>query len=163
MFVFRYLRNVAVGLAQVIRAAWTRNPYALLWYLDTFGNALAGGDPQETISSRLGKLQRAGKLRFYQKPIVWFLHAIDRYHALDAIQPEEGSDAILAAPGFAETWRLIEKDDDGTLRLYPRGIEIPAGWWWLREADENGKLRREYWNVPRWRFAWRRRRKKGRA
>jgi hypothetical protein len=33
----------------------------LLYALDVFANALIGGDRRETISSRLGKGQRAGK------------------------------------------------------------------------------------------------------
>lgn len=42
----------------------TKYSYVLrvLIALDQFGNAIAGGDPDETISSRIGRRKKAGKL-----------------------------------------------------------------------------------------------------
>ena len=58
-----------------------------------------GGDPDETISSRLGKLQRAhgGTIpwsRPFSKCLVWCLHQIDPNHSIDAIEDDEGKNGI---------------------------------------------------------------------
>ncbi len=61
---------------------------------------LAGGDPDETISSRLGKLKvkHGGKIpwrRPVSKMIDWGLDKIDPNHSIDAIEEDEGKEAIL--------------------------------------------------------------------
>ena len=68
--------------------------------IDQFGNVLVGGDPDETISSRLGKLKRryGGKIpwkRPLSKIIDWGLNKIDPGHSTDAIENDEGKNAIL--------------------------------------------------------------------
>lgn len=68
--------------------------------IDQLGNSLLGGDPDETISSRLGKLKtkHGGKIPWYRplsKIVDWGLDKIDPNHSLDAIEPDEGSDAII--------------------------------------------------------------------
>ena len=68
--------------------------------IDQLGNALFGGDPDETISSRLGKLKvkHGGKLpwrRPLSKIIDWGLDKIDPNHSVDAIEADEGENAIL--------------------------------------------------------------------
>ncbi len=76
---------------------WTIN---ILIGIDQLGNALMGGDPDETISSRLGKL----KLRYcgiipWHRPVSKFidyaLDKIDPNHSIDAIEDDEGSEAIF--------------------------------------------------------------------
>ena len=72
----------------------------ILISIDQLGNTLAGGDPDETISSRLGKLKlRYGGTipwyRFYSKVIDWGLDKIDPGHSINAIEYDEGKDAIL--------------------------------------------------------------------
>jgi len=67
---------------------------------DQFGNALAGGDPDETISSRLGKIKvkYGGRIPWYRpisKVVDWGLDKIDKNHSIDAIEKDEGSDAVL--------------------------------------------------------------------
>ena len=58
--------------------------------LDYLVNALTGGDPQETISSRIGKKRAKGKkcvvCDFLCKVLDW----IDPRHCHDAINPDEG-------------------------------------------------------------------------
>ena len=68
--------------------------------LDQLGNALIGGDPDETISSRLGKLKlrHSGKIRWRRplsKIIDMCLDRIDANHSIDAIEEDEGKNALL--------------------------------------------------------------------
>ena len=68
--------------------------------IDQLGNTLAGGDPDETISSRLGKmkLRYGGSIpwrRPLSKSIDWALNKIDPSHSIDAIEEDEGKDAVL--------------------------------------------------------------------
>lgn len=68
--------------------------------LDQLGNAVSGGDPDETISSRLGRMKVAhgGTIpwRFpLAKVIDHVLDDIDPGHCQDAIEEEEGKDAVL--------------------------------------------------------------------
>ena len=68
--------------------------------IDQLGNAIAGGDPDETISSRLGKMKlRYGGTIPWRRPLSkivdWGLDKIDPNHSIDAIEPDEGSEAIL--------------------------------------------------------------------
>lgn len=72
----------------------------ILISIDQFGNVLAGGDPDETISSRLGKIKRkhSGIIpwrRPLSKIVDWGLNKIDPNHSIDAIEEDEGGDAIL--------------------------------------------------------------------
>lgn len=77
------------------------NKYCLnfLISIDQLGNTLAGGDPDETISSRLGKLKlkHKGSIPWYRplsKIIDWGLDKIDPGHSIDAIECDEGENAI---------------------------------------------------------------------
>jgi len=68
--------------------------------IDQLGNALFGGDPDETISSRLGKLKlkHLGTIpwsRPISKIVDFFLDKLDSNHSIDAIEEDEGKDAIL--------------------------------------------------------------------
>ena len=68
--------------------------------LDQFGNAILGGDPDETISSRLGKLKvrHGGNIPWYRplsKVVDWGVDKIDPNHSIDAIEHDEGKAAVL--------------------------------------------------------------------
>ena len=66
--------------------------------LDQTWNARTGGDPDETVSSRLGKLQRAGKLpkwRIFSRALVALLDGVDQSHCRKAIEKDEGKNAII--------------------------------------------------------------------
>lgn len=61
----------------------------LLIALDQFGNTLFGGDPDETISSRLGKHYRGTLLEKFVDWLFW------PNHCEGAAENDEGKDAIL--------------------------------------------------------------------
>lgn len=69
---------------------WVKN---VLIGFDQLGNAVWGGDPDETISSRLGKMERAGRLRWGPRVLARMLNRIDPGHCQDAIEHYEGKDA----------------------------------------------------------------------
>jgi hypothetical protein len=74
---------------------WTLN---VLISLDQLLNTVFGGDPDETISSRLGKLKvRHGIIPWYRplaKTLDYLLDAVDENHCIDAIERDEGKDAL---------------------------------------------------------------------
>lgn len=60
---------------------------------DQLGNALFGGDPDETISSRVGKAARRGnKLAIF---FSWYLSIVDPNHCEKAIEEDEGKDGLF--------------------------------------------------------------------
>ena len=76
---------------------WVLN---ILIGIDQLGNAFLGGDPDETISSRLGKikLQHKGIIPWYRplsKIVDFGLDKIDHNHSIDAIEHDEGKNALV--------------------------------------------------------------------
>ena len=76
---------------------WLEN---ILLSIDQLGNAFAGGDRDETISSRLGKIKRAhGGAIPWKHPLAkiidFGLERVDPGHSLDSIDDTEGDDAII--------------------------------------------------------------------
>lgn len=72
----------------------------LLYSLDQMCNTILLGDPDETISSRIGKLKRScgGKIPWRYpvcKIVDWFLDCVDANHSIEAIEEEVGDKAIL--------------------------------------------------------------------
>ncbi len=82
----------ATALAAVVLFApeWG---YTVLLSLDQHVNAILGGDPDETLSSRLGKWMRSGSeaKRFVADTICWFLDLFERDHCVKSIDPTEGA------------------------------------------------------------------------
>lgn len=81
------------------RFTWGRYVLNILIAIDQFGNALTFGDPDETISSRLGRLElkHGGVIPWYRplsKVIAWGLDKIDEDHCFDAIEYDEGDDGF---------------------------------------------------------------------
>lgn len=78
--------------------AWCMN---ILIAIDQLGNAIIFGDPDETISSRLGKfeIKKGGKISKIKHPfsafLAWGLDKIDPNHCYDAIEKDEGSNQII--------------------------------------------------------------------
>ena len=64
----------------------------ILIAIDQLANAILGGDPDETISSRAGKQQ--GKT-MWANVLCWFLNKLDTGHCKDAIEEDEGKDEII--------------------------------------------------------------------
>lgn len=72
----------------------------LLISFDQFINAVFGGDPDETISSRMGKWARDGKNdRGIKKPLYRIAHCIvelfEKDHFAKSIEEDEGDDEVL--------------------------------------------------------------------
>lgn len=64
--------------------------FNILVSLDQLGNTLTGGDPDETISSRLGK-------HYNNSLLAQFVDLIfpGRTHSKDSIEPDEGKNSVL--------------------------------------------------------------------
>ncbi len=76
--------------------------HSILLALDQFANAIAFGDRDETISSRLGKIKAAHKGQIpWKHPLAKIidrgLEWIDPGHSLDSIDPDPtvGDDAVI--------------------------------------------------------------------
>lgn len=63
----------------------------LLISIDQFVNTLFGGDPDETISSRMGRAIRKNEC-FLCKGICWFLSFFDKDHCAKSVEKDEGKD-----------------------------------------------------------------------
>jgi hypothetical protein len=59
--------------------------------VDQLANAFAGGDPDETISSRCGKRQKSNKVCRW---LCGLLNKIDRRHCAKSIEPDVGRRAL---------------------------------------------------------------------
>lgn len=71
-------------------ARWFWN---VLIAIDQFGNTLAGGDPDETISSRAAKAQAEGKR--WGCILCSLLNRIQQDHCQRSLEPDEGARAII--------------------------------------------------------------------
>lgn len=70
---------------------WALN---VLIAFDQLVNAITGGDPDETISSRLGKAKRRGNR--VAKAVCWILAKVFRArHCMDSIEDDEGGDGVF--------------------------------------------------------------------
>lgn len=58
--------------------------------IDQLVNTLLGGDPDETLSSRMGKNIKEGKCKFC-KVICYLLNKIDANHCEKSVESDEGS------------------------------------------------------------------------
>lgn len=101
--VFPVLSLVTIVLVivewQVRKKSWWAKVKAFAWHyfinlcisIDQFFNTLFFGDPDETMSSRLGKFK--GKVKLY-RIICWLLDKIDPGHCQDSIEEDEGKDQL---------------------------------------------------------------------
>lgn len=78
-----------------------RYVFNILISIDQLVNTLIGGDPDETLSSRMGKLVREWRQKPYNKGryiisliICWLLHLIDSNHCNKSIEEDEGKNSI---------------------------------------------------------------------
>lgn len=62
--------------------------------LDQLLNTIAFGDPDETLSSRMGKTIRENRC-LACRWICWLLGKFDRNHCNKTIETDEGKDAVL--------------------------------------------------------------------
>ncbi|MDH4229980.1 MAG: hypothetical protein OEW11_09615 [Nitrospirota bacterium] len=84
------IRSVAMWLGKQVFTAFVRVARAV----DMLGNALLGGDPTETISSRLGKIERKGKRCRVCYWICRALHWFDPGHCAKSVDNTTGEGAI---------------------------------------------------------------------
>lgn len=75
----------------------------LLISLDQLGNSILCGDPDETISSRIGRIKKknGGKVprwRVFTRATDAVLDWIDPNHSVDAIEDDEGHAGIYDRP-----------------------------------------------------------------
>jgi len=71
--------------------------------LDQLGNSILLGDPDETISSRIGRIKRkwGGRIprwRIFTRMTDWVLERIDPGHSIDAIEEDEGDKGLADRP-----------------------------------------------------------------
>ena len=66
--------------------------FNILVSIDQLANAIAGGDPDETISSRCGKRMKTNKICCW---ICWALDKIDERHCHKYIDHTEGKDEVF--------------------------------------------------------------------
>lgn len=64
----------------------------ILISIDQLGNTLLGGDPDETISSRMGKRKETCKVCYW---LCRLLSLIDHRHCTKSIEADEGKDSVL--------------------------------------------------------------------
>jgi len=87
-------------------AGMKRNPllqyvWNVLIGIDQLANAvLFLGDPDETISSHIGRVKRrnGGKVprhRVVMLALDWFLELVDPNHSIDSIEEDEGKDGLI--------------------------------------------------------------------
>jgi len=64
----------------------------ILISIDQLANTVLGGDPDETLSSRMGKKRETCKLCYW---LCRLLSMVDPSHCENSIEKDEGKDAIL--------------------------------------------------------------------
>lgn len=67
----------------------------ILISIDQLFNTLFGGDPDETISSRLGKKLRAGDPSDLEEDMCDVLDSIDPDHCAKSIEDDEGDRKVI--------------------------------------------------------------------
>ena len=95
MFIFtKYLKNLIIAAMSLLEAIFKLKPLPMLYRLDLLANAVFFGDPQETISSRAGKMVLAGD-RGFAYFLCRLLHIFDKDHCSKNILQHEGGDELI--------------------------------------------------------------------
>ncbi len=84
-----WLAGRALRQPRVIGVAWN-----VLYGIDQLYNALLGGDPDTTISGRMGLAIEQGRCRLC-RPVCWLLDRIDPGHCARFIERDEGEREVL--------------------------------------------------------------------
>lgn len=101
-----YVKNVLIAFARLIKSLFGLYKYLptdgyfknVLVTLDCFGNALSGGDPDETISSRCAKAmlaEQAGGTWGGGCRMCAFLSIFQQDHCAKALNRNKGSRAVI--------------------------------------------------------------------
>jgi hypothetical protein len=72
----------------------------ILIAIDQFTNTICGGDPDETISSRLGKWAREGRNKHGNKRVIFnvtncIVELFQKDHFAKSIEEDEGTNEVL--------------------------------------------------------------------
>jgi len=92
-FPFFILVNVLSPLFLIVAIFIPRYGGNVFVAYDQLGNAVFGGDPDETISSRVGKAAKKGSV--IGKAFSWYLSVPDPDHCNKSIEKDEGKDGIF--------------------------------------------------------------------
>ncbi|HEY6019486.1 MAG TPA: hypothetical protein VIY48_06185 [Candidatus Paceibacterota bacterium] len=107
MIIVTYIANLAIALWNLARTTFgmyrpNGDGWIHSWFycLDCLGNALAFGDPRETISSRAGKARNAGRtwgcvLCAFLGWVATLIAGKPTDHCGDSVAANEGSRAII--------------------------------------------------------------------
>ena len=79
----------------VVKDAAKKYFWNLLIAVDQLVNTIFGGDPDETISSRLGKEVVRHPNNKFASTLCWFLSKIDPDHCKKSIEDDEGDDEVV--------------------------------------------------------------------
>lgn len=90
----KYISNIKSAGFNLVKAIVLFKPLPVLVSIDFLVNAVWGGDPEETISSRAGKLVRAGD-RGFAYVLCRMLNWFQKDHCVRNIQASEGSDELI--------------------------------------------------------------------
>ena len=75
----------------VAKAKGNSYGWRVLLSIDQFFNTLTGGDPDETISSRMGKAVERKQDCLFCSLVCKMLHFIDKNHCKESIEYDEGN------------------------------------------------------------------------
>ncbi|RKE36629.1 hypothetical protein B0G76_2831 [Paraburkholderia sp. BL23I1N1] len=107
MIIWIYVSNLAIALWNVARAViFVYHPngdgwaHSVAYCVDCLGNAITGGDPRETISSRSAKARLEGKewgcaMCAFLGWAATLIAGKPTDHCAESIEPNEGSRAII--------------------------------------------------------------------
>lgn len=87
-----YLAGRALKQPLVVAVAFN-----VLYGIDQLYNAVLAGDPNESVSSRMGKAIEQGRCRLC-RPVCWLLDRIDPGHCTRWIERDEGTREVIALP-----------------------------------------------------------------
>ena len=95
-----YFSNGKLFRAATIMSLISRYFWNILVSVDQLVNTLCGGDPDETISSRLGKWALAGKNHTGIRKVVYqivnaIVELFERNHFQKSIETDEGSKKVI--------------------------------------------------------------------
>ena len=68
--------------------------FNILVAIDQLANTILAGDPDETISSRVGKRVEAGTATLPERYLATILDWLDPNHVIDAIERDEGRNSL---------------------------------------------------------------------
>lgn len=83
-----------MGSAASGRSRVSQYIHNLLIAIDQFANTICGGDPDETISSRLGKAQGRGSR--FACVLCRLLDVFDKNHCHNSVDINEGKDEVIS-------------------------------------------------------------------